>query len=54
MTTLELLTIPGMDNSKKLLDMQKKSRDRMRDAAVSQMVAAALMSSWGKKTSKNS
>lgn len=45
MTTMELFAIPGMDGSRKLRQMRRESKQRMNDAARSQMIAAAMMSS---------
>lgn len=44
MTTMDLLMIPGMNGSKKLLRMEKESRKRMYEAARSQKIVAAIMS----------
>lgn len=44
MTTMDLLMIPGMSGSKRVLRMEKESRKRMHEAARSQMIAAAIMS----------
>lgn len=43
MTTMELMMIPGMDNSRKLRKMREESRRRMNETARTQMVAAAMM-----------
>lgn len=45
MTTMELLMIPGLDGSRKIREMRAESQKRMNDAARSQMIAAAMMSS---------
>ena len=50
MTMMELLTIPGMDGSKKLMRMYKDSRAQMRKTVKAQRVAAAVMSRAGQKT----
>lgn len=50
MTTMELLTIPGLDNSKKLQKMQRDAKKRMENGIRTQMIAASLMSR--KTTSK--
>ncbi len=44
MTTMELLAIPGMNNSRKLHKMTRESQKRMSEAARCQMIAAAMMS----------
>lgn len=49
MTTMELLTIPGLDSSKKMKKLQRDARARMEKGIRSQMAAASMMS---KKTSK--
>ena len=45
MTTLELLTIPGLDNSKQLTQMRIESSKRAEKAVRSQLIAAKVMSS---------
>lgn len=50
MTTMDLLTIPGMDGSERLRRMRKESQKRMREAALSGALAAAVMSA---KTGSN-
>lgn len=44
MTTMELLTIPGLNSSRKLREMRKESQKRMNEAVRCQMLAAAMMS----------
>ena len=51
MTTMELLTIPGLDNSKTINKMRKESSARMGKSIEAQRRAAALMSA--KSISKN-
>lgn len=45
MTTLELLAIPGLDNSKQLTQMRIESSKRTQKAVRSQLIAAKVMSS---------
>lgn len=44
MTTMELLTIPGLDSSKKIKRLQKDAKIRMENGIRSQMAAASMMS----------
>ena len=44
MSTMELLEIPGMDQSEELFEMSRKSRERMKKNAACQRIAAAKMS----------
>lgn len=45
-----LFTIPGLEGSEKLRRMRKESQQRMRDAARSQAIAAAIMSQRYKRS----
>lgn len=45
MTMLELLTIPGLDGSRKLRKLQMESQRRMRAGQIARRRAAAAMSS---------
>ncbi len=43
MSTMDLLTIPGLDNSAKLQEMYAASKKRMRKGVERQMVGVAMM-----------
>lgn len=44
MTTLELLTVPGMSGSKQMMDLYSTSQKKMNADIKNQRIAAALMS----------
>lgn len=44
MKATDLFAIPGMDGSERLRRMRKESQKRMREAALSAAIAAAMMS----------
>lgn len=52
MTTMELLAIPGIDNTSNLRKMRKKSKRRMEKAVTRQMVGISLMDAKVKSSQK--
>lgn len=50
MTMMELLTIPGLDNSKRLEKLRRESKKRMNASLVAQRRAAAMMSARRRET----
>ncbi len=49
MTTMELLTIPGLDNSQRLRQMREESRKRMMSESRQKQAIKALLSMAGGK-----
>lgn len=49
MSTMELLMIPGMDNSQRLRQMREESKKRMMQESRQRQAARALLSLMGGK-----